>query len=165
MDYFADCERGANAGNPTILAITIATSFKNVAAGSNITLSLRWHNPSPHVFSVAGDPRFSLIGYLEDIPAEELETEYQNVSECFVGKHLDAGWWLPGSKVHESKWVRLVVKEVYWIGGFGDRAYIGWIPTEDWYSVTEKEIEDAKLPGESACTRKGWKSWFGIDEL
>merc|ERR1719355_79959 len=37
MDYLADCEP---TGNPTILAINIATSFKNVAAGSNISLSL-----------------------------------------------------------------------------------------------------------------------------
>lgn len=169
MDYFGDCERTDNAGNPTILAITIATSFKNVASGSNITLSLRWHNPSPHVISVAGDPRFSLIGYLEDIPNSELLTKDQNVPACFVKTHADAAWWLPGNRIHSSKWVRLVVQEVYWIGGFGDRAYIGWIPLEEWKSVTEEEIEAVKLPGEkSACTRKkGWKSWlgFGSQEL
>lgn len=164
MDYFGDCERGDKAGNPTILAINIATSFKNVASGSNITLSLRWHNPSPHVFSVAADPRFSLIGYLEDIPASDLVTKEQNVPECFVATHFDAGWWLPGNKVHQSKWVRLVVKQVYWIGGFGDRAYIGWIPVEDWNSVTEDEINNVKLPGEKACTRSrsSWKSWLGF---
>lgn len=62
--------------------------------------------------------------------------------------------------------MRLVVDEVYWIGGFGDRAYIGWIPTEDWYSVTSEEIEAIRLPGEK---KSGWASWrsligLGIEE-
>src|SRR5215469_5852738 len=38
-EYFSDCE--PTTGNPTILAITIASTFRNVAAGSNVTLSLR----------------------------------------------------------------------------------------------------------------------------
>ena len=44
MDYIADCE---DEGNPTILAINIATSFRNVAAGSNISLSINWTPPHP----------------------------------------------------------------------------------------------------------------------
>ena len=44
MDYVADCE---GEGNPTVLAIKIATSFKNVRAGSNITLSMQWTPPYP----------------------------------------------------------------------------------------------------------------------
>jgi Pyridoxamine 5'-phosphate oxidase len=55
---------------------------------------------------------------------------------------------MPGNRIHQSRWVRLVVREVYWFGGFGDRAYIGWIPRSTWQNVTEEEIEDCKLPGE-----------------
>ncbi|PVI06014.1 hypothetical protein DM02DRAFT_56756 [Periconia macrospinosa] len=151
MDYFGDCEPGT--GNPTILAISIATSFKNVAAGSNITLSLRWHAPYQRPYSAAAVPRFSLIGHLEELTAEEVRD--QNVAACFVKYHPDAAAWLPGNRIHESKWVRLVVEDVYWIGGFGDRAYIGWIPLSEWQNVTEKEIEDCRLPGE----KSGWASW------
>lgn len=50
----------------------------------------------------------------------------------------------------------MVVNEVYWIGGFGDRAYIGWIPVEEWRNVTRGEWEAVRLPGEE----KGWKEWF-----
>ena len=90
MDYFADCE--PSTGNPTILAITIATSFKNVNSGSNITLSLRWHPPpNSHIYSAASIPRFSLIGYLEDLTPEDILT--QAVPACFVKYHHDAAAW------------------------------------------------------------------------
>lgn len=162
MDYIADCEPS---GNPTILAINIATSFKNVASGSNISLSLQWtptyapssrieSNPDPLQYSAANLPRFSLLGYLESIPQPEVEA--LELSKCFTESHPDAKYWLPGNKIHSSEWVRLVVNEVYWIGGFGDRAYIGWIPIEEWKNVTRDEWEGIRLPGE----KKGWKEWL-----
>ncbi|KAF2116594.1 pyridoxamine 5'-phosphate oxidase-domain-containing protein [Lophiotrema nucula] len=159
MDYYADCE--AESGNPTILAITIATSFKNEAAGSNITLSLRWHPRDGRKFySAAAFPRYSLLGYLEDISPKEALS--QNVIGCFVKNHPDAAAWLPGNRIHESKWVRLVVQEIYWIGGFGDRAYIGWIPQEEWQNVTKEEIDSITLPGEKAQGWGSWKTWLGL---
>lgn len=172
MDYIADCE---TSGNPTILAINIATSFKNAAAGSNISLGLQWTPPYPPSsrislsskeaisYSAANLPRFALLGYLEKIPEAELESA--NIGSCFVEIHQDAKYWLPGNSIHESEFVRLVVTAVYWIGGFGDRAYIGWIPIEEWKNVTKKEWEGVRLPGE----KKGWKEWavkgFGQWEL
>ncbi|TVY83144.1 hypothetical protein LSUE1_G002650, partial [Lachnellula suecica] len=161
MDYIADCE---SSGNPTILAINIATSFRNVAAGSNITLSLQWTPPYPPKkrigaakeavpYSAANLPRFSLLGYLEKIADEEVEAKA--LGKCFTDAHPDAKYWLPGNSIHESEWVRLVVTSVYWIGGFGDRAYIGWIPIEEWRNVTKGEWEDVQLPGE----KRGWKEW------
>jgi len=175
MDYISDCEPS---GNPTILAINIATSFKNVAAGSNISLSLQWtppHPPSKRIslfggneiealpYSAANLPRFSLLGYMEKIPDEEVKS--QDLGNCFTKTHPDAKYWLPGNSIHESEWARLVVREIYWIGGFGDRAYIGWIPLDEWKSVEKGEWEDVRLPGE----KKGWKEWttgfFGAMDL
>jgi len=182
-DYISDCEQ---TGDPTILAINIATSFKNVAAGSNISLSLQWVPPYPPKsrigsfstssisskfsswfgygeeedgkkgalpFSAANLPRFSLLGYLEKI--DEGVIHNLELAKCFVSTHQDAKFWLPGNPIHSSEWVRLVVQNVYWIGGFGDRAYIGWIPVEEWRNVTKKEWESVNLPGE----KKGWKEW------
>ncbi|KAF2131170.1 hypothetical protein P153DRAFT_365768 [Dothidotthia symphoricarpi CBS 119687] len=158
MDYFGDCE--PETGNPTILAISIATSFKNVDAGSNITLSLRWHPQDDKWRSPASLPRFSLVGRLEELNSADLEAA--GVAACYVKYHPDAAWWLPGNPIHQSKWVRLIVEEVYWIGGFGDRAYIGWIPREEWQSVTPKEIDSCKLPGEKKHGWSGLKSWLGL---
>jgi len=149
MDYYADCEDG---GNPTILALSIATSFKNVAAGSNITMSLRYHPPHLSHYSAASMPRFSLVGHLETMsPGKERES---SIVKCFTKAHPDAVAWLPGNRIHESHWTRLIVDEIYWIGGFGDRAYIGWIPVEMWKNVTQQEINDCTLPGE-----KSWSFW------
>ncbi|MCJ1311535.1 hypothetical protein MMC25_005208 [Agyrium rufum] len=156
MDYYSTC--APSPGDPLILAITIATSFKNTASGSNITLSLRYkppyhHEPSDDIYeySPANLPRFSLVGSMQRLSDEEVEK--YNVQGCFLERHPEAEAWLPGSGVHQSYWGRLVVEDIYWIGGFGDRAYIGWIPVEDWRKVSEEEVETCRLVGEEGYTR------------
>jgi hypothetical protein len=151
--------------------------MKNAAAGSNISLSVQWtppHLPSSRIksswsserdvrdvgYSAANLPRFALLGYLEKIP--DAEVSANQLEKCFLKPHPDAKYWLPGNDIHVSEWVRLVVQDVYWIGGFCDRAYIGWIPVEEWRGVTKAEWEGVRLPGE----KKGWKEWavdaFGL---
>ena len=160
MDYLADCEPAT--GNPTLLALSIATTFKNVAAGSNISLSLNWHPPtppssSPFLNGPAAQPRYSLLGYLEDIEPDVIGAV--ELATCFTKRHQDARAWLPGNRIHESRWTRLVVEEIYWVGGFGDRAYIGWIPREVWANVTLEEVEGVRLPGEKT-KEEGKGRWF-----
>ncbi|KAL5087481.1 hypothetical protein Trisim1_007701 [Trichoderma cf. simile WF8] len=193
QDYYGDCE---DEGNPTLLAIKIATSFKNVRAGSNLTLAVEWKPPYPPAkripllsrlsayvpyfgnkeyneastlaesdvssspslpdtvpYSAANLPRFSLIGYLEPINPDIKEAV--RLASCYTTKHSDAKYWLPGNPIHTSEWARLVVTQVYWIGGFGDRAYIGWIPIDEWKKVTKEEWQSIQLPGE----KKGWSEW------
>ncbi|KAJ1552226.1 hypothetical protein HK405_012159, partial [Cladochytrium tenue] len=144
-DYVADCE-GAG-GRPTVLAVTIGTSFRNAAAGSNVSVALEWRAGGSS--SAAALPRFSLLGWLQDLTAEEAAAG-SGVAECYARTHPDAVEWFPGRAggAHKSRWARLVVEDVYFVGGFGDRAYIGWIPVEEWRGVTEKEIEECVLPGE-----------------
>ena len=150
MEYYADC--GPHPYNPTILAISIATYIRNARSGSNVSLSLRWHPPAsappssdPYLYSPANLPRFSLQGYIEPIP--ETEVEEYGVKECFLSKHGEV-IWTPGNDIHESWWGRIIVQGVYWFGGFGDRARIGWLPVEEWKAATEEEIAKARLQGE-----------------
>ncbi|SPQ19638.1 9e998048-03dd-4991-823d-03932c222ed5 [Thermothielavioides terrestris] len=178
MEYIADCEDD-DLGNPTILAITIGTTFRNAAAGSNVSLAVQWTPPHPPAkriksdtqrswlsrlgltragpnddydyddetaeqhhkhrsialpYSAANLPRFSLIGYLEPIDGGDDRTGDvgARLARCFVHSHPDAKYWLPGNRIHEAHFVRLVVQQIYWVGGFGDRAFIGWIPVEEW---------------------------------
>ncbi|OIW30943.1 hypothetical protein CONLIGDRAFT_630854 [Coniochaeta ligniaria NRRL 30616] len=206
MDYIADCT--GDDGDPTLLALNIETHFRNVAAGSNISLAVRWTPPYPpakriksssasrsHLqsllnyigwgtqpeeddeplhesqsYSAANLPRFSLTGYVEPIPDSDDRSDPSSVgarlAACYTDAHPDAKYWLPGNRIHEAHFVKLVVTHVYWVGGFGDRAYIGWIPVEEWRNVTREEWQDVRLPGE----RKGWKEWavgdsFGGGEL
>ena len=86
---------------------------------------------------------------------EEEEVERFNVSGCFLERHPDAEAWTPGNPIHRSYWSRLVVEEVYWIGGFGDRAYIGWIPVEEWRKITQGQVEAARLVGERGEDKGG----------
>ena len=172
MEYYADCQ--PDTGNPTLLAIEIATPFKNYGAGSNISLSVRWWPktenfylqqssnkndiPTPH--TPAALPRFSLHGHLEPIPKAELVQ--QLIPACFLKAHPDSILWQPGNDIHSSGYRRLVVEHVYWFGGFGDRARIGWLPIEEWRNVTMEEIEECRLPGEKKSSGLGrwWREWL-----
>ena len=159
MEYYASCPPRVH--DPIVLGVTIATTMKNAAGGSNITLSLRYHPPSdapprpddPWAYLPANLPRFALVGYLERIGEEEVQG--QGIRDCFLGTHPEAAIWEPGTDIHESWWGRLVVREVYFFGGFGDRARIGWLPLEEWEGVTEKEVEDYRLVGED-----GYEQWL-----
>lgn len=140
--YAADCEPSKHPGDPTFLAISIATSFRNWRAGSNVSLTItdpgwqkKGHESEAHETtgletSPASKPRFALIGTVERLT--EAEVRESGVENCFLERHADARAWTPGNEVHESWWARLKVERIYWVGGFGDRAYIGWIPFEDW---------------------------------
>lgn len=134
MEYYADCD---NDGTLTLLSLSIGSSFRNVAAGSPASLSIRVgdhavnddvnpHYPGGIVNSPAGSPRISLQGKFQDVDV----TEHARLTQCFLKRHPDAKWWLPGNPVHTSKWTQFKVDEVYFLGGFGDRAYIGKIPIE-----------------------------------
>lgn len=191
VDYVADCE---DVGNPTVLELKIGTTFRNVQAGSNLTVSLQWTPPYPPAkrigvmaralswlpffgngddaprnsadpslpdtvpYSADNLPRFALFGYMESFSADAAATE--KLKACYLAKHPDAKYWLPGNHIHTSDWSRMVVTKVYWIGGFGDRAYIGWIPVEEWNSVKEEEWKAIKLPGET----KDWSEWNAYDD-
>lgn len=175
MEYIADCE---NDGNPTLLAIDIATPFRNYKAGSNVSLSVRWWPTQTHTYSFWGNtdvevsdiptphtpaalPRFSLHGRLEEFDMRDVSNA--KIAMCFVRKHPDSVLWQPGNDVHTSKYVRFVVEEVFWFGGFGDRARIGWLPVEEWRNVTKEEIEELRLPGEKKQKSSGWKEWLRFD--
>ena len=164
MEYYADCD--PLSGNPILLGINIATPFRNYAAGSNISLSIRWWPKRKNTYSLFRDdddeivtphtpaalPRFSLHGRLEPITADKANS----IQACFLRAHPDSVFWQPGNDIHESHYVQLVVEHVYWFGGFGDRARIQWLPMEEWRNLTMDEIIKPKLPGE----RKA-KSWWG----
>lgn len=162
-------------GNPVLLGFNIGTAFRNAAHGSNASLQIDWwHHKSKHHKhhhrkhheddddalirkSLANLPRLSIIGYIE--PLVDLTTSQRHALEkCFVDVHPDTRLWLPGHEesVHGSYWARLVVEKIFWIGGFGDRARIGWLDPEMWHSITKKGSAitdgigwaDVRLPGE-----------------
>jgi len=149
-DYLVTCS--PHLSDPVILTLKISTPYQNYLQGSNVSISLSWwdqfllsHSPP---FSLADLPRASLIGYLSPIPSSEVRS--WNIPACYLQSHPDAALWLPGSPTaaHQGLWMQLIVQEVYWIGGFGDRNFIGWLDPEEWRNVSKEEWNDARLPGE-----------------
>lgn len=169
LEYYADCD--ASSGNPILLDLDIATPYRNYNAGSNISLSVRWWPKESTVYSMwdfaseeiptphtpAALPRFSLHGHLEPLSSKELEE--LKIQKCFLKTHPDSIYWQPGNDIHTSKYVQLVVDHVYWFGGFGDRARIGWLPIEHWRNLTMEEVMQAKLPGEKKHA-SWWRDWL-----
>ncbi|ODV75557.1 CREG family protein CYBJADRAFT_49696 [Cyberlindnera jadinii NRRL Y-1542] len=109
VEYYADC----GDGNPVLLAIDMSTSYKNYASGSPATLSIRVgdHPLNEHVNpkypgsrpnSVAGSPRINLRGSFVNVTTEELP----QLEACFLERHRDARWWLPGNPIHSSHFVK-----------------------------------------------------------
>lgn len=178
MEYYADCD--PHSGNPILLALDIATPYKNYNQGSNISLSIRWwptqkntysafdsftswmwkqdedEIPTPH--TPAALPRFSLHGHLETVSEERLKDG--KIQACFLRSHPDSIYWQPGNDIHQSHYAQLVVDHIYWFGGFGDRARIGWLPLDIWQNLTMQEIIAAKLPGERRDKHGHSSSWW-----
>jgi len=171
-EYIADCDsalpdelsHGGN-GDPTILALRVATTFKNIGAGSNLSLELDWWDHLADAGPVypglpnspAALPRITLFGYLEPLPKLS-DSASAGLEKCFLKSHPDARVWLPGvpGSPHASFWARLVVTQAYWIGGFGDVQQIGWMNVTQWKGIRRHSSdvgdsrgwEDVRLPGE-----------------
>jgi hypothetical protein len=171
-EYIADCDRAlpdglsfGDNGDPTILALRIATTFRNIRAGSNVSLELDWwehledavpvYPGLPH--SPAALPRITLFGYFDPLPSLSRH-DGAALEKCFLRSHPDAKVWLPGASgsPHASFWARLVVEQAYWIGGFGDVQQIGWMDVTEWKGIRQwsssvgdgRGWEDVRLPGE-----------------
>lgn len=157
MEYYADCDSD---GTLTLLALNIGTSYRNIANGSPASLSIRVgdhainDNVNPHypggiVNSPAGSPRISLQGTFTEV--ENTPENLARLTKCFIQRHPDAKWWLPGNPVHTSHWTQFKVSEVYFLGGFGDRAYIGNIPLE-LYKAAQPLEDSVETTGCSGAT-------------
>ncbi|GEQ67938.1 hypothetical protein JCM33374_g1604 [Metschnikowia sp. JCM 33374] len=144
MEYYADCDSD---GDPYWLVIDIGSPARNIAHGSSYSFTIRAgdHPAADHVdpeypggisSSPAGSPRLTLKGDIVNVTNSSSE-DISNLEKCFIKRHPDAKWWLPSNtkSPHKAHWVKIIVSDVYIIGGFGDRAYIGPIPGDDYHGA------------------------------
>ncbi|KAK3819214.1 MAG: pyridoxamine 5'-phosphate oxidase-domain-containing protein [Linnemannia elongata] len=129
MDYYVDdCQDG---GKPLMLLSHLQINVQNARSSNHISLAIRkLPGPNEHGNPMV-DPRVTLMGRL--VPVEE--AKQKKAEECFVAKHPEAKWWLPGAGFHDFKWYNLDIEEIYYIGGFGGIHYIGWIPVDTYYNA------------------------------
>jgi hypothetical protein len=150
IEYYADCPDEQDA--LTFIGVDASTVFHNVKEGSPASLAIRvgdrslWgHSPA----SPAAHPRLSLFGEFIEHTGDKKALE-----QCFVRSHRDAKKWIPGGQndVHDSHWLKFNITGIHFIGGFGDKAYIGDIPVELYRNVTVRVKEELK---HSKASNKG----------
>lgn len=129
-DSCPDVEGLSNNGNPVLLLSKMSTSYKNWRRNSSISLTIekeKWG----HFDSAMKKPRGNFFGKLKKLDLSHHDA--RRLAKHFVMRHPDARHWLPGqdeSHIHDTQWFEFDVESVYFIGGFGDRAYIGNISGE-----------------------------------
>lgn len=71
--------------------------------------------------------------------------EASGVRDCYLERHRDAEWWLPDDPdaPHTAYWARFDPHSVYFVGGFGDKHYIGAIPLHLYQQLPSSEIEQS----------------------
>lgn len=143
MEYYVDCD---NDGDFYWLVVDIGSAYQNILKGSEYSFTIRVGDHHLHdnvnveypggiIDSPAGSPRVNIHGVLHNV--EDKDGNYDRLEKCFLDRHPDSKWWIPNkSKSHSSHWMKLEVDDLYMIGGFGDRAYIGSIDTGIYHSVT-----------------------------
>ena len=100
-------------GFPIVLLSDLALHTENIK-----------DNPKASFIITQGDPfsgsRLTLLGEFVVIPEEECKA----VREAYIAAHKDAEEWVDFG---DFNFYKLDVKKVYWVGGFGSEAYIGWL--------------------------------------
>ncbi|KAK9468633.1 pyridoxamine 5'-phosphate oxidase-domain-containing protein [Lipomyces arxii] len=159
LEYYADC---GDDGSLTLLMVEVGPSYRNWDEGSKVSMSIA---SEKFTFSRASLPRLSLQGSLNYL------NETEEAAKCFLHRHPDARAWVPGNKVHNTAYVKFEVENVYWLGGFGNVAYIGDIPVDMYKNVTlkhghhwkeEKGDEDEVVPKSMSA---GQVRFEGVKEL
>ncbi|CCK72450.1 uncharacterized protein KNAG_0K00840 [Huiozyma naganishii CBS 8797] len=125
-------------GNPVLLLSKMSSSYKNWKHSDNdeITISVE-HEHFPRRDRTLERPRMILYGKLLELELDD-KKELRTLNKCFKKQHRDAGTWLPGEKhsvVNDTVYFEFNVTSLYFIGGFGDHAYIGNITGEDYHSA------------------------------
>ncbi|KAF9079945.1 hypothetical protein BGX29_002824 [Mortierella sp. GBA35] len=137
MDYYVDdCQDG---GKPLMLLSHLQINVQNARSSNRVSLAIRKLPGPDERGNPMVDPRVTLMGRL--VPVEAAKEK--KAEECFVAKHPEAKWWLPGAGFHDFKWYNLEIEEIYYIGGFGGIHYIGWIDVDTYYGANARSLSSS----------------------
>ena len=158
MDYFVDqCvdeSLQSSNGSPLLLLSTLEVATQNILKNNRISLAIRSksgasHNDGSERWNKATDEerayaeklvrlagpaaltsRMTLLGTISGLNTLE---ENDVATKCFLARHPDAKMWI---KFADFSFYRLDVEHIYWVGGFGDSHYIGWIDRNKYYNAS-----------------------------
>ncbi|KAL0956364.1 hypothetical protein HGRIS_002512 [Hohenbuehelia grisea] len=124
QEYYASCYHN---GSLTLLFLPISRHSQNILQSPHRAASITIASQNP----AAKKPRIALVGNVT-IFRDRRAADEAAIKRCYLAKHPDARWWLPDDDdaAHLSYWARFDPQTVYFVGGFGDKHYIGYIPLE-----------------------------------
>ncbi|KAI0358468.1 hypothetical protein OH77DRAFT_1184802 [Trametes cingulata] len=141
QEYYASCH--AN-GSLTLLFLPISRHSQNILHSPAHAASISIWSDRP----AASRPRVSLIGNVTVFPVLSDTPDLANIQACYIAHHPDARWWLPGPREpHVAYWARFDPHTVYFVGGFGDEHYIGYIPLEMYQTALSSDGAGLNVAG------------------
>ncbi|GAA5938646.1 hypothetical protein JCM1841_004372 [Sporobolomyces salmonicolor] len=140
QEYYAPYP-GSN-GDVLLLAMPISTIYRNAMPPHkpNLTLTINDMYGFGDGNLAAGRMRVALFGTLERVEGDD---EIEQCKQAYLTAHPDARGWIPPHGPHDAFYARMRVHQVYAFNGFGDVAYIGWIPL-DLYRESGSKMRSAK---------------------
>lgn len=115
-----------SSGSPLLLLSKLERNIVNMESDNRVSLA---------IFPLPTDPDYdpmvhsciTLMGSLALVPADELDA----AKKTYLLKHADASMWID---FPDFGLYRFNVSDVYWVGGFGDSNYIGYIGAQQYYA-------------------------------
>ncbi|GAA6062225.1 hypothetical protein JCM10212_006460 [Sporobolomyces blumeae] len=129
-------------GDLLLLAMPIAAIYRNALPPNapNLTITINDLYGFGNGNLAAGRMRVALYGTIEKV---EGEREIAKCKAAYLDAHPDARGWIPPNGPHSAFYARFRVNTVYAFDGFGDVAYIGWIPL-DLYRASGDKMRSEK---------------------
>ncbi|KLO14605.1 hypothetical protein SCHPADRAFT_903139 [Schizopora paradoxa] len=145
QEYYAPCHSN---GSLTLILMPISRHSQNILQSPSHAASVTvWSTPP-----AASKARVSLVGNVTMLDAGLVAAS--GIQECYLQRHPDAKWWLPEDPdaPHIAVWARFDPHSVYFVGGFGDKHYIGSIPIDLYQNTTGtlSQIELEQQPLQAA---------------
>ncbi|GAA6046381.1 hypothetical protein JCM3770_004892 [Rhodotorula araucariae] len=127
QEYYA--EYPDSNGDLLLLAMPIAAIYRNALPPNppNLTITVNdlWGFGDGNL--AAGRMRVALYGTIERVEGAD---ELAKCKQAYLKAHPDSRGWIGADGPHANFFARLRVHKVYAFNGFGDVAYIGWVPLE-----------------------------------
>lgn len=150
--HTADRTHNATSGDLLFLALPVSQTWSHILSDRNKTVTVSvTSSANPDVvdlrhasLSAAGrqvwDPKRAYwrrelaskgraVLYGKVAPIDTDRSTLAHLEQCFFAHHADAAYWAPGSRIspHRALWLRYNPEKIYYVGGFGDEHFIGWI--------------------------------------
>lgn len=131
--YIDDAEQDATL---LLIAVDMSSAFRNIGNGSPCSLAIRTGDqPNGETpLHAAAAKRIILYGEFDYVEPS------LKAKAAFFAAHPDALEWAPGVPgFHKTQWIRFTITGIHYIGGFGDRHYIGSLPVDKYVDAPVNE--------------------------